>query len=253
VQKSVEVALARIAHDDRLLRDMALTIRKTAKQHDANTLSLWRTVPGSGALLSLGLLYAIHAIPRFPRGPDFVSYCRLGTCAKESAGQRYGPSGTKMGNASRTWAFAEATVLFLRANPTGQRSLTRLEKKPSKGKAFTVLAHKLARAVYSRLQRQTAFARPTFCRGSRREVGEPAAALATRGISLRARSGMVYTMASANAQESVGPAPRSLRVDWTPTSAPEPIWRQSARFTGAAPPPSLALTGARNPFSHLVA
>jgi hypothetical protein len=40
-----------------------------------------------------------------------------------------------------------------------------LEKKHSKGKALTVLAHKLARAVYYMLQRYTAFDLPTFCRG----------------------------------------------------------------------------------------
>jgi hypothetical protein len=48
-------ALALLDHDDRLLRAMALPILKTAKQHAAHTLSLVRTVPGRGALLSLGL------------------------------------------------------------------------------------------------------------------------------------------------------------------------------------------------------
>jgi transposase len=165
VQKSMEVDLALIDHYDRLLRDMELTILKTAKQHDANTLYLLRTVPGIGELLSLVLLYEIHDIHRFPRVQDFVSYCRLVKCAKESAGKRYGTSGTKIGNAYLKWAFSEAAVLFLRANPTGQRYLTRLEKKHSKGKALTVLAHKLARAVYYMLQRKTAFDMPTFFRG----------------------------------------------------------------------------------------
>ena len=45
VQKSIEVDLALIDHYDRLLREMELTILKTAKQHDANTLYLLRTVP----------------------------------------------------------------------------------------------------------------------------------------------------------------------------------------------------------------
>ena len=85
---------------------------------------------------------------RFPRVQDFVSYCRLVKCAKESAGKRYGTSGTKIGNAYLKWAFSEAAVLFLRDNPAGQKYLTRLEKKHGKGKALTLLAHKLARAVY---------------------------------------------------------------------------------------------------------
>ncbi len=50
-----------------------------------------------------------------------------------------------------------AAVLFLRDNPTGQKFLARLEKKHSKGKALTILAHKLARAVSYMLKRKTAF------------------------------------------------------------------------------------------------
>jgi transposase len=57
VQKSIEVDLALIGHYDALLRDMELSVLKTAKQHDANTLYLLRTVPGIGEILSLVLLY----------------------------------------------------------------------------------------------------------------------------------------------------------------------------------------------------
>jgi hypothetical protein len=38
---------------------MERTMLHTAKQHDATTLSLLRTVPGIGAILRLVLLYAI--------------------------------------------------------------------------------------------------------------------------------------------------------------------------------------------------
>jgi transposase len=165
VQKSSEVDLALIGHDDELLRDVELSILKAAKQHDANTLYLLRTVPGIGEILSLVLFYEIHDIQRFPRVQDFVSYCRLVKCAKESAGKRYGTSGTKIGNAYLTWAFSEAAVLFLRANPAGQKYLGRLEKKHSKGKALTVLAHKLARAVYDMLKRDMAFEMHKFLTG----------------------------------------------------------------------------------------
>jgi transposase len=125
VQKSVEVDLALIDSDDQLLQDLELAIVKTAKQHDANTLSLLQTVPGIGKILSLVLLDEIHDIARFPRVQDVVSSCRLVTCAKESAGKRYGTSGTKIGNAYLKWAFSEAAVLFLRNNPAGQKYLTR--------------------------------------------------------------------------------------------------------------------------------
>jgi transposase len=162
VQKSIEVDLALIDYYDQLLRDLELTIVQTAKQHDAHTLYLLQTVPGIGKILSLVLLYEMHDIARFPRVQDFVSYCRLVKCAKESAGKHYGTSGTKIGNAYLKWAFSEAAVLFLRNNPAGQKYLARLEKKYGKGKALTVLAHKLARAVYHMLKRRVAFDLKTF-------------------------------------------------------------------------------------------
>jgi transposase len=157
VQKSIDVDLALIGSYDELLRDVELTLVNTAKHHDANTLYLLQTVPGIGKILSLVLLYEIHQIDRFPRVQDFASYCRLVKCAKESAGKRSGTSGTKIGNAHLKWAFSEAAVLFLRDNPAGQKFLARLENKHSQGKALTILAHKLARAVYYMLKQKTAF------------------------------------------------------------------------------------------------
>ena len=147
VQKSIAVDLALITYYDALLGDVERPIVHTAKHHDANTLSLRHTVPGIGKILRLVLLYAIHAITRFPRVQDFLSSCRLVKCAKESAGKRLGTSGATIGKAHRKWAFSAAAVLFLRDHPAAQKYLTRLEKNHAKGKALTVLAQKLARAV----------------------------------------------------------------------------------------------------------
>jgi transposase len=165
VQKSIEVDLALITYYDQLLNDVELSIVKAAKHHDAHTLYLLQTVPGIGKILSLVLLYEIHDIARFPTVQDFVSYCRLVKCAKESAGKRLGTSGKKIGNAHLKWAFSEAAALFLRNNPAGQQYLARLEKKHGQGKALTILAHKLARAVYYMLKRQTAFDMEQFLHG----------------------------------------------------------------------------------------
>ena len=173
VHKTIEVDWALIPSYDALLRDLALSLLTTAKQHDANTLYLLHTVPGIGKILSLVLLYAIHDLDRFPRVQDFASYCRLVKCAQESAGKRVGTSGKKIGNAHLQWAFAEAAVLFLRNNPQGQKYLARLEKKHDKGKALTILARKLARAIYYMLKRTTAFAMDVFLRTSGSRAGEP--------------------------------------------------------------------------------
>jgi transposase len=156
VQKRIAGDLALIHHDDRLLTDLELSIVQTAQEHEAQTFSRLRSLPGVGKILARVRLYEIHAIRRFPRVQEFVAYGRLGTCAKESAGKRDGTSGQQIGNAYLTWAFSEAAVLCLRNHPAGQKYLARIEKTPGTGKAFTVLAHTLARAVYDMLTRDTA-------------------------------------------------------------------------------------------------
>jgi transposase len=185
VQKSLEVDLALIGHDDQWLRDVELAILTTAKQHNAQTLSLLRPVPGIGEILRLVLLYEIHDIARFPRVQDVLAYCRLVKGTQESAGKRSGTAGAKIGHAHLTWAFSEAAVLFLRANPTGQKYLNKLEKKHGSGKALTLLAPKLGRAVYYLLQRQAAFDLGTFLHGSGSGAEEPNASLDAYGLSRR--------------------------------------------------------------------
>src|SRR5262249_55470963 len=148
VRKSMEVDLALIDDYDQILNDLELSIVRTAKQPDINAFSRLRSVPGIGKILALVILYEIQDIGRFPRVQDFVSSCRLVKCAKESAGKRYGLSGKKLGNPQLKWAFSEAAVLCLRQTQPGKAYFAKLERKPGKGKALTVLAHKLARAVY---------------------------------------------------------------------------------------------------------
>ena len=175
VQKTIAVDLDLITYSDALLKDLELFILTTAKHHDAQTLYLLQTVPGIGKILRLGLLYEIHQLDRFPRVQDFASYCRLVKCAKESGGKRLGTSGNQSGNAHLQWAFSEAATLFLRGNEPGQKYLARLEKKHDKGKALSILAHKLARAVYYMLKRKTVFDLEQFLHTSGSRAGKPGA------------------------------------------------------------------------------
>jgi transposase len=157
VQKSIEVNLTLLDHYDEMLKDHELYIVKTAKEHDAQSFYLLRSVPGIGKVLALVILYEIHDINRFPRVQDFVSYSRLVKCSKESAGKQLGASGKKIGNVHLKWAFSEAAVCFLRRNPIGTEFHDKLKRKHGKGKSLTVLAHKLARAVYHMLKGKQAF------------------------------------------------------------------------------------------------
>ena len=153
VQTSVAADLTLIGHYDDVLRDLELTILRSAREHAPQTLHLLRTVPGIGKILALNLLYEVHDIHRFATVGDFVSYCRLIRPDKTSAGKRVGSGPTKVGNAHLRWTFGEAAAGFSKQNPTGQRIVERLRRKHDRN-AMNVLAHKLGRAVYFMLRRQ---------------------------------------------------------------------------------------------------
>jgi transposase len=157
VRRSMQIDLILIAELERIIRDLELFITRRAKIHDADTLHRLRSIPGIGKVLALTILYEIHDIARFERVQDFVSYCRLVKCAKESAGKRKGTSGKKIGNVHLKWAFSEAAVLFLRGNSQGQKYLARLAGKHGKGKALSILAHKLGRTAYYVMTRRRNF------------------------------------------------------------------------------------------------
>ena len=157
VKRSIAIDVELIDHLDLLLERLKKEIERTARHHDPQALMLLRTVPGIGSTLGLVMLYEIKTIERFERVQDFCSYARLVKCQHESSGKRSGKSWSKIGNVHLKWAFSEAAVLFLRANPEGMKYKKRLEKKHGKAKAISILAHRLGRAVYHMLKRRKAF------------------------------------------------------------------------------------------------
>lgn len=162
VRKSIDVDLALLERYDGLVNDLELTIVREAKQHDGDTFHRLRSVPGIGKVLALTILYEIHDITRFDRVQEFASYARLVKCAHTSAGRVSGSGGAKMGNVHLKWAFSEAAVLFLRHAPGGKKLLVAIEKKHGKGKALSILAHKIGRAVFYILSRRTVFSLEKF-------------------------------------------------------------------------------------------
>jgi hypothetical protein len=149
-----------------------------------------------------------------------------------------------MGHAHLTWAFSEAATLFLRGNEPGQKYLARLEKQPDKGKALSIRAHKLARAVYVRLKRKTAFDLEHFLRTYGSRAGEPGASLDTAGRRLNRTDVKPMIAASLHAAVRLGPislspargldprsgsfiggvGPHQAHV-CCPSPAPDPHWR----------------------------
>lgn len=67
-----------------------------------------------------------------------------------------------MGHGHLKWAFSEAAVLFLRHAPGGKTLLAQIEQTHGTGKALSILAHKIGRAVFYMLSRRTVFAMEKF-------------------------------------------------------------------------------------------
>ena len=137
-------------------------IQTQAKQHNPVHLHLLKSIHGIGKILSLTILYEIGAVTRFETVQNFASYARLVKCKAESAGKSYGTQGNKIGNAHLKWAFSEAAVHYLKGNDKAKNYLVKLQKRMSKAKALSVLAHKLGRCVYFMLKNERVFNEKQF-------------------------------------------------------------------------------------------
>ena len=157
-QLALQNDLALIGHYDAQLASLEKELLKLTKQTASRDFTLLQTTPGIGDYLGLTLLHEIGDIARFPTVKDFLSYCRLVKGTVASAGKIKGLRGAKLGNPYLRWAFGEAAVVAKRdgvLGPLAQRLEARMGG--NKFKANTVLAIKLARAVYFMLKNKTAF------------------------------------------------------------------------------------------------
>ena len=151
--------LAMIRHFDHQIFQLEEELQRQTKQVACREYALVQTVPGIGENLGLTILYEMGEVERFPTVKDFLSYCRLVKGTVASAGKIKGLRGAKLGNPYLRWAFGEAAVIakrdHFRIRPLAQRLETRMEG--NKFKANTVVAIKLARAVYFMLKNKTVF------------------------------------------------------------------------------------------------
>ncbi len=137
-------------------------IEKQARQHKPMHLPILRSINGVGRILSLTIIYEIGNIERFESVQQFASYSRLVKCKAMSAGKSYGTQGNKIGNAHLKWAFSEVAVLYLRGNDGAKKYLLKLQKRMSKAKALSALAHKMGRCIYFMLKNETVFDEERF-------------------------------------------------------------------------------------------
>jgi transposase len=157
-QLALQNDLALIGHYDAQLASLEKELLKLTKQTAHRDFTLLQTAPGIGDFLGLTILHEIGDMARFHTVKDFLSYCRLVKGTVASAGKIKGLRGARLGNPYLRWAFGEAAVVAKRDGvlaPLAQRLEARLGG--NKFKANTVLAIKLARAVYFMLKNKTAF------------------------------------------------------------------------------------------------
>jgi transposase len=151
--------LAIVRHFDTQITAIETQLQRFTKQIACRDYTLLQSLPGIGQNLGATLLYEIGDIDRFPSVKDFLSYCRLVKGTVASAGKIKGLRGAKLGNPYLRWAFGEAAVIAKRDHHVIRPLAQRLESRMggNKFKANTVLAIKLARAVYFMLKNKTVF------------------------------------------------------------------------------------------------
>jgi len=132
-------------------------IEKNAHGHDNHALALLKSVKGLGTVLSLTLLYEIHTIKRFKSAQCFSSYARVVKVERSSHGKKVGAGNNKIGNPYLRWAFGQLAISAQRYYPSVKDYTLKLIKRYGKAKAYTLLAHKFAVAVFYMLKNKTAF------------------------------------------------------------------------------------------------
>lgn len=148
-----------IKHFDHQIFQLEEELQRQTKTVAGREYALLQSVPGIGESLGLTILYEIGDIQRFPTVKDFLSYCRLVKGTVASAGKIKGLRGAKLGNPYLRWAFGEAAVIAKRDHHLIRPLSLRLEAQMggNKFKSNTVVAIKLARAVYFMLKNKTVF------------------------------------------------------------------------------------------------
>ena len=162
LQCNIDMDLNLIDVHNKELKRIELFINQQLKRSRFTDLHLIKSIKGAGDILSSMIILEVGDITRFPTVKHFASYSRLVKCQAQSAGKVYGTLGNKIGNPYLKWAFSEIAVLYVTNSDHAKAYLKKLERRMSKGKALTVLAHKLGRAVYFMMKNQQPFDEQRF-------------------------------------------------------------------------------------------
>lgn len=161
---TMDIDVDLIDYIDQQLPKLEYHILKQAKHHDYHSLMLLQSIKGVGDILGLTILYEMHNVERFETAQRFSSYCRVVKLDWESAHKKGVSKNQKIGNPWLRWAFGELASISIRCNPEIAEYTEKLKMRFSKSKAFTILAHKFAVAVYYMLKNKEIFDMNKFLR-----------------------------------------------------------------------------------------
>ncbi len=245
VQKSIEVALARLGPDDQLRRAVARSSGNPATPPNAPPLSLLRPVPGMGALLRVGLLSAIPGPMSAPPAASARGPRHRPARGRAPQARRAGLPPSRGPAPQRPCCASGPTLRASKSAPTWRTHPARAPPAPAapiRGLVpCTPCGTGQRRAIGRRCGQESGAARlrptsPWTTLG----CAAGGCAVLTQGLR-RARRG-------AHRPLTLSP---SLCLDLRSGSARDGDSRGG--WTCAAPPPRLALTGARWPFRLLFA
>lgn len=161
-ERSLDANLKLANHYTTIIKDLETYILSHARINNTKDFAVLQSLRGIGDIIALTILFETGDIGRFPSVQHFASYCRVVNCPRESAGKLYGSKGKKIGNVYLKYVFSEAAVYAVKFNVNIEKYFQRLASKKGKGKAYAIISHKIAKAVYFMLKQGKVFDETRF-------------------------------------------------------------------------------------------
>lgn len=154
-----------IEYLDQSIRGVESKLRRVMKP-DPRTEWL-RTIPGVGRLTAYFLIAEIGEIERFPSPAKLVSYCGLAPSTRQSGSRTRHGSTKGAGNRLLKWVLVEASHTAVRRDSYFASVFHRFARKKGKGKAYVIVAHRMAKIVWKMLTER----RPYIPKQKKTQVG----------------------------------------------------------------------------------
>ncbi|MEO0109435.1 MAG: IS110 family transposase [candidate division WOR-3 bacterium] len=136
----------------RRIKEIEERLKEKAKGWKEGEISLLRTIPGFDWVLACSVVVLIGDLSRFERKADFIAYCGLVLCSKES-GKKKGKKKRKRRNKLLSHLFYQAALASLRSSELSRKYYQKKLQEGKKGKqAIRALAKKLAEITYAVLK-----------------------------------------------------------------------------------------------------